>query len=145
MNHATLERQRIAQELAAQHRKANQEITLAFARVDMAALLGLMTSRDQVALALMEQHGWTLADLGANALSLSVEHFKNLVKQGTYAANVGFPSMPVDHLLVVWVGGGRPRKVCRTEAEAWHELGASCAPYEVYTADRQLHADFIPF
>lgn len=129
--------------LAVGHRQAHRQIDGVLG-ADLNAALRLMDTRDTYALALMEKHGWGLADLGASALDVEVSHFQALVIQGTYAANLGFPSMPVNHLKVCGLNNGLS-KVCRTEAEAWAEVGKSLATRTVYQADGALAPEFIPF
>lgn len=79
--------------LAAKHKDVHRAIERAFDNLDGPRALELCDMRDACAQHLMAKFQWTAADLGANALSVSVEHFQELVKQGTYAWNFGYPSL----------------------------------------------------
>lgn len=53
-------------------------------------LLGIIRQLDEGRGVLLEQ-GWTVEQLGANALNTTVERFRELVAQGTYHVNYGCP------------------------------------------------------
>lgn len=79
-------------ELLGLHRQAHRDIEVAMNALDLQGALGFIEKRDAAALSLMTRHGLKLVDLGANALGTSLSHFRDLVAQGTYAMNLGYPS-----------------------------------------------------
>lgn len=77
-------------ELLNQHFKLSTELTEAFnsGKGDAKNQLRLMDESDQAAKKLIEL-GYTQDQLGANALGVTVDHFKELVKDGLYSREYG--------------------------------------------------------
>lgn len=77
-------------ELLDQHFKLSAELTQAFnsGKGDAKNQLRLMDESDQVARKLIEA-GYTQDQLGANALGVTVDHFKEMVKDGIYSREYG--------------------------------------------------------
>lgn len=73
---------------ARQHRMISAQLEEAMKTLDFKRQLELIDKKDQLVERLLDD-GWTQTQIGANALGYSENHFKGLVKQGTYSREYG--------------------------------------------------------
>jgi hypothetical protein len=81
-----------------EHRRIEAQLDVAMRGTDVQKQLDLVRKKDAAVARLIEA-GATQDEIGANALGVSVEHFRDLVKAGTYSREYGaadslFPTKP---------------------------------------------------
>jgi hypothetical protein len=81
-----------------EHRRIEAQLDVAMRGTDVQKQLDLIRQKDAAVAKLIEA-GATQDEIGANALGVSVEHFRDLVKAGTYSREYGaadslFPTKP---------------------------------------------------